>query len=496
VRFRSGGEKPSQVVHAAGVSRIDVNGAVQRPPGILVTMGINTGASFAAVQLSQERLAHVAFPGEFDADIDLLQRVVLALDQDQHGRLQKMGAPVIRIRVDDRINSGKRLGRLPGFGQLKSFIQPGLANAHPLLPDFTPTLSGLAEQRTSTQQAERRQDKNVPPNGAGSCMLHTFTAAMQRTSIPIRIPVFGVLYLVLIALPLVKASASTEGVLLSRTTGNHLFAPVLVNRKPAWFAVDTGAALTIVDAKKAHILGLSSLGKTVELPSQIEVNDRVVPVANLQNLSLGTQSLGSGPVALIDLTSFRARLRNDGTAVPMDGILGLDILERYRAIIDCSQQRIYLQIGSPADLSAVEMDIRKRHLKSIPMRITRSGALEIEGNLNGKRYSFVVDTGGFTTLLPLAVARESGIPIIHTGVNAKGIHSKTRAVMAGIAPQMGIGRYSLGTTVVGITDLPPGPEDLRYQFGGLLGADFFFQHHGIIDVGNQKLYFTELAAGG
>jgi predicted aspartyl protease len=318
-------------------------------------------------------------------------------------------------------------------------------------------------------------------------MLHNFTAAMQRTSFsfPFRIPVLGVLYVVLIALPGVKANASTDGVLLSRTTGNHLFAPVLVNRKPAWFAVDTGAALTIVDAKKAHLLGLASLGKTVELPTQIEVNDRVVPVANLQNLSLGTQSLGSGPVALIDLTPFRARLRTDGTAVPMD-----------RAVIDCSQQRIYLQIGSATELAGVQTDIRKRHLKSIPMRITRSGALEIEGTLNGRRYSFVVDTGGFTTLLPVHVATESGIPVIHTGVNAKGIHSKTRAVWAGIAPQMSIGRYNLGTTVVGITDLPPGPEDLRYEFGGLLGADFFFQHHSIIDVGNQKLYFTEVAVGG
>ena len=319
---------------------------------------------------------------------------------------------------------------------------------------------------------------------------------MQRTLSSLRIPVFGIFYFVLIALPCVKASESAGGIMLSRTTGNHLFAPVLVNRKPAWFAVDTGAALTIVDRKKAQKLGLASLGKTVELPNQIEVNDRVVPVANLQNLSLGTQSLGSGPVALIDLTQFRAKLRTGGTAVPMDGILGLDILERYKAIIDCAQERIYMQIGSPSDLAAVETDIRRQHLKSIPMRITRSGALEIEGSLNGKRYSFVVDTGGFTTLIPVQVASQSGIPIIHTGVNAKGIHSKTRAVWAGIAPQLSIGKYNLGTTVVGITALPPGPEDLRYEFGGLLGADFFFEHHGIIDVGNQKLYFRETATGG
>jgi predicted aspartyl protease len=318
---------------------------------------------------------------------------------------------------------------------------------------------------------------------------------MQRTLSSLRIPVFGVFYFVLIALPCAKANESTDGVMLSRTTGNHLFAPVLVNRKPAWFAVDTGAALTIVDRKKAQELGLASLGKTVELPNQIEVNDRVVPVANVQNLSLGKQSLGSGPVALIDLTQFRARLRTGGTAVPMDGILGLDILERYKAIIDCSQERIYMQIGSPSDLAAAQTDIRRQHLKSIPMRITRSGALEIQGSLNGRRYSFVVDTGGFTTLLPVQVASQSGIPIIHTGVNAKGIHSKTRSVWAGIAPQFSIGKYNLGTTVVGITALPPGPEDLRYEFGGLLGADFFFEHHGIIDVGNQKLYFRETATG-
>src|SRR6201998_142944 len=130
---------------------------------------------------------------------------------------------------------------------------------------------------------------------------------MQRTLFSLRIPVFGVFYFVLIALPCVKASESAGGIMLSRTTGNHLFAPVLVNRKPAWFAVDTGAALTIVDRKKAQKLGLASLGKTVELPNQIEVNDRVVPVANVQNLSLGKQSLGSGAGGVIGSSPVRGK---------------------------------------------------------------------------------------------------------------------------------------------------------------------------------------------
>jgi len=108
-------------------------------------MGINTGASLATVKLSQERLASHCLFGEFDAEINLLKRIILALDQNQYGSLQEMGPPVVRIRVDDRINSGERFCCLTGFGELKSLVQPGLANTHPLLPDFTPAVSGLGQ---------------------------------------------------------------------------------------------------------------------------------------------------------------------------------------------------------------------------------------------------------------------------------------------------------------------------------------------------------------
>jgi len=37
--------------------------------------------------------------------------------------------------------------------------------------------------------------------------------------------------------------------------------------------------------------------------------------------------------------------------------------------------------------------------------------------------------------------------------------------------------------------LPEGPEDLRYPFGGLIGADFLFGRHAVIDIKNQRLYF-------
>jgi predicted aspartyl protease len=296
---------------------------------------------------------------------------------------------------------------------------------------------------------------------------------------------------ILLGLTLLNAQASETpgGVSLSRTTGNHLFVPVRINHRPAWFAVDTGAALTIVDSNRANTFGVSSSGaRVVELPQQIEVNDRVVPVAHVGNLQVGNEDLGAGPVALIDLRAFSARFRESGDKVQMDGILGLDILERYRAIIDCPQRRIYLQSAS-ANSSDLLRRLSAPRLHRVPMRITSSGALEVEGHIGDKHYSFVVDTGGFATLIPAKVAAQSGITLVGTSANAKGIHSKERPVSVAIAPQLDIGKYNLGSVIVGVTVLPEGPEDLTYPFGGLLGADFFFERNGLIDVGNRNLYF-------
>jgi predicted aspartyl protease len=300
-----------------------------------------------------------------------------------------------------------------------------------------------------------------------------------------------VLYSACGGFPSLKASEPIQaiyGTTLSRSTGNHLFVSVRVNNQPAWFAVDTGAALSIVDSNKAKLLGLSKGPSVIQVPKQIEVNNRIVPVAVVDSLFVGTDNLGSGPVALIDLRDFRAKLRDSGHRVTMDGIIGLDILQRYSAVIDCRNQRIYLTVPGE-DAEAIIKSTRRGRYNAVPMRITHSGALEVEGRIGRNRYSFVVDTGGFATLVPSAVAKQNGIPVIGTTVNAKGIHSKERPVGVTIAPEFDLGKYPLGPALIGVTGLPEGPEDLRYQFGGLIGADFFFERGGIIDIGTKTLYF-------
>src|ERR1700751_3483765 len=177
-----------------------------------------------------------------------------------------------------------------------------------------------------------------------SCTIHDCN--MQRlTNLPTCAAGF-LAYSASPSFPSLKArelAQSVSGITLSRSTGNHLFVFVRVNNRPAWFAVDPGAPLSIVDSNKAKDLGLARSSGVVEIPKQIEVNNRGVPVAIVDSLYVGSENLGSGPVALINLRDFRAKLRGSGNHVSTDGILGLDILQRYKAVIDCHNQRIFLE---------------------------------------------------------------------------------------------------------------------------------------------------------
>ena len=284
-----------------------------------------------------------------------------------------------------------------------------------------------------------------------------------------------------------ETTGATPGVGLTRSLGNHLFVPVLINDHPAWFVVDTGAALSIVDSTKAKALGLP-IGGSVYLPKRIEVNSRVVPVAFVKALRVGSRDLGAGPVALTDLSEFRTQLKGSN-AVNMDGIIGLDILQWTNAVIDCRNQRIYFESTEDHSGKEAVRAARRNGSHRVPLNITKSGALEVEGRLARSAYSFVVDTGGFATLIPLQVARETGVAIVGTTANAKGIHSSARPVGVAVASEVALGKYSLGPMVVGVTGLPNGPDDLTRPFGGLLGADFLIGHNAIIDVGNKVMYF-------
>ena len=101
----------------------------------------------------------------------------------------------------------------------------------------------------------------------------------------------------------------------------------------------------------------------------------------------------------------------------------------------------------------------------------------------------IVDDHGFRTFGQDGCREDRGSFWGQRSATGPPPESPANPVGVALTPLVEIGKYNLGPMLVGVTGLPEGPEDLRFPFGGLIGADFFFEHHGVIDVGNKVLYF-------
>jgi predicted aspartyl protease len=266
---------------------------------------------------------------------------------------------------------------------------------------------------------------------------------------------------------------------------NHLLVSVIVNGHQAWFGIDTGSPFSAVDLRQARFLGLTAITGSVHLPKRVEVNSREAPVARINQLTVGSDNLGSGPVVLIDLHGFPEFRRGGASRLEMAGIIGLDILQKYRAIIDYQNHRLLLEL--PGEASAAIVGSASAHHK-IPMRLTKSGALEVTGQVGTRPYGFIVDTGSAGSVVPLEVAVDNRLSVRWSKLVSRMVNFAPSLVGRATIPTWRLGDYSLGRSSAYVTAMPAWSGDLQHPFGGLIGNDFFLSRNAIIDVEHRIIY--------
>lgn len=113
--------------------------------------------------------------------------------------------------------------------------------------------------------------------------------------------------------------------------GNNFVVPVLVNSVPLRLLLDTGASLTVLRPASA-----SRVGTEIHAAAAISLetaNGRLrAPLGLIRHLNIGGARLSELRVAIVDL----------GALDEVDGLLGMDVLSRYRVTIDRQQARLYL----------------------------------------------------------------------------------------------------------------------------------------------------------
>jgi predicted aspartyl protease len=273
---------------------------------------------------------------------------------------------------------------------------------------------------------------------------------------------------------------------------NKMIMPVRINGQSVSLLVDTGSNQLILDTVTAESVGVRPSQRAQVMPRQTvqgfryirftQINSQVLPVGFAQSLAAGSMSFGSALVTL------RQSNQSGAGRGHIDGVLGLDILSRYKAVINCRAKLIFFKVDQArqVDLSSVAA---QEKFARIPLRREENGALTVPCSIRGQPARLFVDTGAFLTIFHEAFLKSVGIPMETTRVSAHFAPGASRKISAGQINDFKIGNFKTPQRKFGVTALPN--FTLRQgsaRVSGILGMDTLYACHGIIDLDSMNLF--------
>ena len=262
---------------------------------------------------------------------------------------------------------------------------------------------------------------------------------------------------------------------------NKMVMSVRINGRRANLLVDTGSNQIILDAAAAASFGLQPSQTGLPYTQQTPISGQSLRVGFAQSLIAGGMSFGS------TLVTLRASNHSD-TGGTVDGVLGLDVLIRHKAVINCRTKLIFFKVNQArqTDLSSVASEEK---FTRIPLRREDNGALTVPCSIRGQPARLFVDTGAFLTIFHEAFLKSLGVPIETTRVSAHFAPGASRKISAGQINDFKIGGFKAPPAKFGVTALPN--FTLRQggsRVSGILGMDTLYDCHGIIDLDSMNLF--------
>ncbi len=125
------------------------------------------------------------------------------------------------------------------------------------------------------------------------------------------------------------------------TATNHLEVAAEINGVPGRFILDTGASDTCVGIDKVEFFKLESEDSDIKAAGA-GATDMVTLVSKKNTLKIGSWKKKRKKIVLFDLVHVNEALKMYDT-MPVDGIIGGDVLNKAKAVIDYKKLRLYLK---------------------------------------------------------------------------------------------------------------------------------------------------------
>jgi len=272
------------------------------------------------------------------------------------------------------------------------------------------------------------------------------------------------------------------------SSDDHLVTPVSVNHTPVtWWAVDTGAPRSIIDPELAKRLELQAVDQVKATQGDADKGS-ILSIVEPDDLQIGM--FHAGRVACIERSI--KNIRSLRTAVwngkfEKTGLIGLDLLARYGAIINIRAGKIFF--SPTGSLGMSRLGYEQMGFTYVPLAFT-GGRLVVNGTISGEKYAFAIDTGAPFTLLEESVRRRANIPFNKAGaLTLPFVSGAVFRVKSGTADQFKIGDYDAKGATLCFASFSPRP------FAGLIGVDFLYYRSALIDIGGRALYLKPSTSG-
>jgi hypothetical protein len=122
---------------------------------------------------------------------------------------------------------------------------------------------------------------------------------------------------------------------------NHLEVTAKINGVRGRFIIDTGASNTCVGLDKADLFKLVSEASEIKAAGA-GASEMDTLVSEVNKVEIGKWKYKKQQIVLFDLVHVNDALTAH-QALPVDGIIGSDILKKTKAIIDYNKSKVYLK---------------------------------------------------------------------------------------------------------------------------------------------------------
>lgn len=275
------------------------------------------------------------------------------------------------------------------------------------------------------------------------------------------------------------------GSILPKRIGHSLalMVPVSVHgSKTTWWIVDTGAPVSIIDPSFLQNLGL-------QLTQQARADGQSFPRVTINDFQMGTfRGDGISCVVRSIGTLKNVVLGHYSGAFEKTGVVGVNLLSKYGATINCRTQQIFFSPGGNLGMSRKKYE--EMGFTYVPMNVTPGKRLEVTGTLGGAVFDFFLDTGAFT-MLDDSIRNQVKLPFWNTNTRISGpFHDFTKwaRYSYGIATDFKLGNYDAKGARLGSTNLNLSETGSSHRLAGLIGMDFLLYRSAIIDIGGRALY--------